>query len=1510
MTYLPGLTEKIAISLTLDLLKSAGVGVRRRLSKGETEKALQASVAAALSAALAAQNLVTIDHDHFSSLFEGFFRREAVIEELSQLLDPRPGVEIDFAVLEKELEEAGWDQELISQFRLDDFLRTFASAFYAAAASHEVLRGSLEMKLLGEMVSRTGAVVGNTQRTAEATEKMVGLLQRVLENQAPTSALLQAGQEAREHGFLAAFQAYDGLRTALLKAGFDLGVDQTGRIEILGSDRKALPSSQEETIRNLAIELRETVRERAPEPAELDALEERYRQHIIRWFENLQFQGLMRTPRPILLPLEEVYVELRAVAEVPEAADAFSVEERRLLLDIEEKDDTGRRELMKQLDSLRRERWSRTLPERKSMAEALHQRDRRAFVILGDPGSGKTTLLHVLALVYARGPEAAARRLKVDPTEADRLPIFAPLAAFDDMLRETPGLTLLEFLPRYYDRRRGLPGLGPLFRRALDSGRALVLLDGLDEVLDTSTRSYIAQQAGALISDLTPRGVRFAVSSRFVGYREAPVPGNLPSLSVLDFGEPEIDLFVRRWAYAYEKWAAENQETPEMLARARTLESDLLVDVKSNESVRRLAANPLMLTMLALLRRQVGELPHRRVQLYESYVGALLETWIDVRTPGAHEKDAKTFDRFRAENLLLPLALWLQKEKPSGTAGGFEIREKLTDICLKEAGLTREQADVPKLREAEKQGNEFLREMRQLTGLLIERGHDAYGFLHLTFQEYFVGRALASLNDDERWKMVKPHLHDPRWREPILLCAGRLGVVENRRPQVTAFVRSILNCDDPTEEKLHRNLLLALAIAGDDVNLDPALIQEMVGRAVGCMPNWIETLMKGLVSGLGQLVANGAAGVGECFEKVLGSEHWWQRKVVVEALSRFAAVEGIRGLLLERLRDANPEVVEVSLEALSSQVAAVKKVRRKVMKRLKDRDGQVRQAAVRALTEVVESDPEVQEKILAMLEDQGYGVGEVAANALLDAVRVNWTVRRVVLAKLSDPAWNVRQAAVNALNGMVETDEEIRLAVLAKLDDSDEDVRKAAIGTLSGTVGSDRETCHAVLAKLSDPFTGAVALSALSKAIGSDEDVRRAVLAKLYDPYMGSAAINALAGIAGSDEEVRRALCEKIESGSEHEQIAAVRALSSLVSSHAEVGAAFRTRLSTKAWNVRRSLAEVLGENSGTAASLVEMAQLQKNRATLESLKIWEDFASGAPTCLTANEKWMRFWLEKILSGTVEERRNAIGALKNRLREDSNLRRTILMRLEDRDPSVGRSALNALAVVVGTDAEVREATLRSLRDKDYQVRRIALGALSGIVGSDNEVRQAVLERLGDKEYQVRESALKALSGVVGMDANVRQAVLERLENEEIFMVRQSAVSALSGVIGTDPEVRQIVLEMLGDKNYQTRQSALNALAEVVGADSEVRLAVLERLEDESSAVRQSALSALSGVVSTDTEVRQVVLKRLEDKEVGIRAAAIRALKNLFGKLPEVSQLITERLTDQPTLFMVPPAMAT
>ena len=53
----------------------------------------------------------------------------------------------------------------------------------------------------------------------------------------------------------------------------------------------------------------------------------------------------------------------------------------------------------------------------------------------------------------------------------------------------------------------------------------------------------------------------------------------------------------------------------------------LLPSIMEWPSVRRLATNPLLLTILALIHENVGRLPNRRIKLYEIAAHTLIESW-------------------------------------------------------------------------------------------------------------------------------------------------------------------------------------------------------------------------------------------------------------------------------------------------------------------------------------------------------------------------------------------------------------------------------------------------------------------------------------------------------------------------------------------------------------------------------------------------------------------------------------------------------------------------------------------------------------------------------------------------------------------------------------------------------------------------------------------------------------------------------------------------------------------
>ena len=78
--------------------------------------------------------------------------------------------------------------------------------------------------------------------------------------------------------------------------------------------------------------------------------------------------------------------------------------------------------------------------------------------------------------------------------------------------------------------------------------------------------------------------------------------------------------------------------------------------------MRKLASNPLLLTMLVIQKRQGVSLPRHRVLLYEQYIVSLLRDWLLALSlhRGAPELPSDRVLR----KVLEPLAYWLQESEP------------------------------------------------------------------------------------------------------------------------------------------------------------------------------------------------------------------------------------------------------------------------------------------------------------------------------------------------------------------------------------------------------------------------------------------------------------------------------------------------------------------------------------------------------------------------------------------------------------------------------------------------------------------------------------------------------------------------------------------------------------------------------------------------------------------------------------------------------------------------------
>ncbi len=182
-----------------------------------------------------------------------------------------------------------------------------------------------------------------------------------------------------------------------------------------------------------------------------------------------------------------------------------------------------------------------------SVNEALADHNR--LVVLGDPGSGKTTLLRYLALLFARdmAEESALVKERLGLDEPGRLPILPPLRKIGAFLKnsgshddgtEGHGL-LLDFLTRYLKNERiDLPD--DFFDHWLRSGKAVVFLDGLDEVADPELRRRVSRLVEAFTRAFPE--CRYVVASRIVGYiGSARLGENFKTTTIRDFSMADVE---------------------------------------------------------------------------------------------------------------------------------------------------------------------------------------------------------------------------------------------------------------------------------------------------------------------------------------------------------------------------------------------------------------------------------------------------------------------------------------------------------------------------------------------------------------------------------------------------------------------------------------------------------------------------------------------------------------------------------------------------------------------------------------------------------------------------------------------------------------------------------------------------------------------------------------------------------------------------------------------------------
>ena len=656
----------------------------------------------------------------------------------------------------------------------------------------------------------------------------------------------------------------------------------------------------------------------------------KYLDYLSKQCEYINPRGIAQTENTVTLPLDAVYVSLRAehkaIQYFDEAVAKISFTSGTLMADAPYPILSAATIETQTVESGAKS-WrfnvGKPQPEvimRKVELYEIVQRE-RLTVLLGAPGAGKTTMTRFVTACFV----AACRNNLSDVTDAAgnryggiRLPILLRVASYAKALDTNYNLSLREFLSQPF-KDTGIPDRerAEFFETALQQGRALVLLDGLDEVATGADRAHIARQIESFISGLEAN-CRVLVTSRIVGYREAHLTGAFAEYQMLDMDDGQIKEFLNRWCVEVEKFQTPNAGETANQNKGQEESLRLQQAIARSEGVRKLATNPLLLTILALIHRNQKHLPERRVELYCMASDTLLREWQTAQT------EMKNVEVTKAEvaRLLEPLAYQMHNTVETGLLDREEARRLLCEFDATPRRLSLKDPDV------QERVDGFLTRVQEHSGLLVMHSTGKVGFLHLTFQEYFAARYLV--NDfDEAKKLLRLHRHKARWEEPL-----RLAIATQTGANAAKLIRAALwhkeggkagtgYAPSEYEDILHRDLLLTARCLGDCADIESTLAREIADELTAI-----------------------------CLNRTVKGPYEPLRKRILATLSGLASGEigqGMQNQLLDALRDQDWNVRWNAASALGQVGQGSEAVLAALLAALRDQDGNVRDAAWEAL---------------------------------------------------------------------------------------------------------------------------------------------------------------------------------------------------------------------------------------------------------------------------------------------------------------------------------------------------------------------------------------------------------------------------------------------------------------------------------------------------------------------------------------------------------------------------------
>ncbi|UPL17247.1 NACHT domain-containing protein [Microbacterium aurugineum] len=333
-------------------------------------------------------------------------------------------------------------------------------------------------------------------------------------------------------------------------------------------------------------------------------------------------------------------------------------------------------------------------------------------VVLGDPGGGKSTLSGYIASRLARD-------------KAGPVPFHVVLREF---AAHGQRLSIVDYIEHQMGPGYEVKMEAGVVRDLLLTGKALVIFDGLDELLNAGQRREM-QQRVELFSIQYPHAP-VLVTSRRVGYEQAQLDGAIFSTYHLGSFEQEQ---VAEYAV---KWFSAQDEFTEQKADERAT-----AFVEQSAAVLDLRRNPLMLSLMCILFRGENYIPKNRPDVYSKCATLLFDQW-----DGTRGIEVPLQARDHVDAAMKYIAFEFLQSDAHDTGITERVLVQMMSNYLYSAGAL-ENED-----QAEKAAREFVDYCSGRAWVFTDAGSTGdgepiYTFTHRTFMEYFAAVHLTRITD-------------------------------------------------------------------------------------------------------------------------------------------------------------------------------------------------------------------------------------------------------------------------------------------------------------------------------------------------------------------------------------------------------------------------------------------------------------------------------------------------------------------------------------------------------------------------------------------------------------------------------------------------------------------------------------------------------------------------------------------------------------------------------------------